>query len=97
MNASAINVLIEHIDNLDRAYEFAEKCDEATVWSSLANAQLSKNLVKEAVDSYIKANDPTQYMDVVNVASQNGFNERQSSNEFHIIDIDIHLNLNKYF
>ena len=73
MNASAIKVLIEHINNLDRAYEFAEKCDEPSVWSSLANAQLSKNLVKEAVDSYIKANDPTQYMDVVNVASQNGY------------------------
>jgi len=65
-------VLIDHIGNLDRAYEFAEKCNEPAVWSQLARAQLSNGLVKEAVDSYIKADDPSQYMEVVNVASQNG-------------------------
>ena len=65
-------VLIDHIGNLDRAYEFAEKCNEPAVWSQLARAQLSNGLVKEAVDSYIKADDPSQYMEVVNVASKNG-------------------------
>ena len=65
-------MLIDHIGNLDRAYEFAEKCNEPAVWSQLARAQLSNGLVKEAVDSYIKADDPSQYMEVVNVASQNG-------------------------
>ena len=67
-----MQVLIDHIGNLDRAYEFAEKCNEPAVWSQLARAQLSNGLVKEAVDSYIKADDPSQYMEVVNVASQNG-------------------------
>ena len=64
-------MLIDHIKNLDRAYEFAEKCNEPAVWSQLAKAQLNSGLVKEAIDSYIKADDPSQYMEVVNVASAN--------------------------
>lgn len=64
-------VLIEHIGNLDRAYEFAERCNEAAVWSQLGRAQLQRDLVKEAIDSYIKAVDPSAYMEVVNAASKN--------------------------
>ena len=71
VNTSAIQVLIDHIKNLDRAYEFAERCNEPGVWSLLANAQIRQGLVKEAVDSFIKADDPTSYLEVVNVATQN--------------------------
>jgi clathrin heavy chain len=70
VNTSAIQVLIDHINNLDRAYEFAEKCNEPAVWSQLARAQLANGMVKEAIDSYIKADDPSQYMEVVSVASK---------------------------
>lgn len=63
-------VLIDNIKNLDRAYEFAEKCNESAVWSLLARAQLVNDMVKEAIDSYIKADDPSQYMEVVNIASK---------------------------
>uniref|UniRef100_A0A8C5CK67 Clathrin heavy chain n=1 Tax=Gadus morhua TaxID=8049 RepID=A0A8C5CK67_GADMO len=69
VNTSAIQVLIEHIQNLDRAYEFAENCNEPAVWSQLATAQLHRDLVKEAIDSYIKADDPSAYMEVVNAAN----------------------------
>ncbi|XP_034237793.1 clathrin heavy chain [Thrips palmi] len=68
VNTSAIQVLIDHVDNLDRAYEFAERCNEPAVWSQLAKAQLQKGLVKEAIDSFIKADDPSAYMDVVSTA-----------------------------
>ncbi|XP_053209448.1 clathrin heavy chain 1-like [Panonychus citri] len=68
VNTSAIQVLIEHIKNLDRAYEFAERCNEPGVWSQLASAQLNEGLVKEAIDSFIKAGDPSSYMDVVSTA-----------------------------
>ncbi|XP_066261825.1 clathrin heavy chain [Euwallacea similis] len=71
VNTSAIQVLIEQVNNLDRAYEFAERCNEAAVWSQLAKAQLNQGLVKEAIDSYIKADDPSAYMDVVETASKN--------------------------
>ena len=63
-------MLIDNINNLDRAYEFAEKCNEPAVWSQLAGAQLGHGMVKEAIDSYIKADDPSQYMEVVSVASK---------------------------
>jgi clathrin heavy chain len=72
VNTSAIQVLIDNVKNLDRAYEFAERCNESGVWSLLATAQLRAGLVKEAIDSFIKADDPTLYMEVVNVAGSNG-------------------------
>lgn len=56
---------------MDRAYEFAERCNEPAVWSQLGRAQLQRDLVKEAIDSYIKAVDPSAYMEVVNAASKN--------------------------
>ncbi|CAI9724432.1 clathrin heavy chain 1 isoform X3 [Octopus vulgaris] len=71
VNTSAIQVLIDHVANLDRAYEFAERCNDPAVWTQLGRAQLSSSMVKEAIDSFIKADDPSQYMEVVNVASSN--------------------------
>ncbi|KAG7203836.1 hypothetical protein KM043_013847 [Ampulex compressa] len=68
VNTSAIQVLIEQVNNLDRAYEFAERCNEPAVWSQLARAQLQQGLVKEAIDSFIKADDPSAYVDVVETA-----------------------------
>lgn len=72
VNTSAIQVLLDHIGNLDRAYEFAEKCNESAVWSLLARAQLSAGMVKDAIDSYIKADDPSQYIAVVEASTQAG-------------------------
>jgi clathrin heavy chain len=57
---------------LDRAYEFAERCNEPAVWSQLAKAQLQQGLVKEAIDSFIKADDPSAYIDVVETAHKTG-------------------------
>ena len=56
---------MDNLGNLDRAYEFAERCNEAEVWSLLAKAQLDAGMVKEAIDSYIKADDPTNYHEVI--------------------------------
>merc|ERR1712066_1054588 len=53
----------------DRAYEFAERCNEPAVWSQLGKAQLQQKMVKEAIDSFIKADDPSAYLDVVETAS----------------------------
>ena len=62
--------LIENVSNIDRAYEFAQRCNEPAVWSQLGMAQLQQNVVKEAIDSYIKADDPSAYLDVVETASK---------------------------
>ncbi|CEF64357.1 Clathrin heavy chain [Strongyloides ratti] len=70
VNTSAINVLIENVGNLDRAYEYAERCNEPGVWGALAKAQLKQNMVKEAVDSFIKADDPSSFIEVVKVCTE---------------------------
>uniref|UniRef100_H2ZKR2 Clathrin heavy chain n=1 Tax=Ciona savignyi TaxID=51511 RepID=H2ZKR2_CIOSA len=67
---TAFRVLIGHVKNLDRAYEFAERCNEPTVWSQLARAQLNAGMIKEAIDSYIKADDPSSYMEVVEASNK---------------------------
>ncbi|KAK0417358.1 hypothetical protein QR680_012963 [Steinernema hermaphroditum] len=70
VNTSAVQVLIDNVSNLDRAYEFAEKCNEPAVWALLAKAQLKDSLVKEAVDSFIRADDPGSYLDVVSKCTE---------------------------
>lgn len=65
-------VLIERIGNLDRAYEYAERCNQSDVWSQLAKAQLHADMVKEAIDSYIKADDPSTYIEVIEIAGNHG-------------------------
>ncbi|XP_065664296.1 clathrin heavy chain 1 [Hydra vulgaris] len=72
VNTSAIQVLIENIQNLDRAYEFAERCNDPAVWSILGKAQLTQGLVKEAIDSYTKADDPSDYKEVVEASKMAG-------------------------
>ena len=42
------------------------------MWSQLAKAQLQQGLVKEAIDSFIKADDPSAYIDVVETAHKTG-------------------------
>lgn len=49
VNGSAVSVLIDKIEDLDRAYEFADLCDQADVWSKLAKAQLDHMHIKESI------------------------------------------------
>ncbi|CAJ0768124.1 2746_t:CDS:10 [Entrophospora sp. SA101] len=49
-HTSAINVLVEHIASLDRAAEFAEKCNIPEVWSRLAKAQITGLRIKDSID-----------------------------------------------
>jgi len=50
------------------AQEFAEKTNMPEVWTELGKAQLDQNLLKEAIDSFIKAQNPSMYMMVINIA-----------------------------
>lgn len=52
INADAVTVLIDNIGDLDRAYEFADKCDQPEVWSKLAKAQLDQMRVKDAIGKW---------------------------------------------
>ncbi|GJE98267.1 clathrin heavy chain [Phanerochaete sordida] len=71
-HAMAINVLVEHIVSLDRGVEYATKVNQPEVWSRLAKAQLDGLRIKDAIDSYIKAQDPTNYAEVIEIANRAG-------------------------
>ncbi|QSL65563.1 hypothetical protein MERGE_002876 [Pneumocystis wakefieldiae] len=66
----AVNVLIEHIVSIDRAAEYAESVDVKEVWSRLAKAQLDGYRIKDSINSYIKANDPSNFHEVIEVSSK---------------------------
>jgi len=68
VNVRAVEVLLDYIGSIDRAYEFAERSNEPEVWSKLAKAQLKNSMIKEAIDSYIKAADPTNFSEVISGA-----------------------------
>ncbi|KAJ3382198.1 hypothetical protein HDU84_004560 [Entophlyctis sp. JEL0112] len=69
-HVNAVSVLISNIGDLERAYEYSERVDQADVWSKLAKAQLDTLRVKDAVDSYLKANDPSNYVEVIEMANR---------------------------
>ena len=70
LNVDAVDVLLNHIEDIDRGMEFAERVDEPAVWSRLAKAQLDANDVHEAIDSYLRAEDPEAYREVIAAANR---------------------------
>jgi clathrin heavy chain len=72
-----IQVLLEQLDSMERAMDFAEAWDipehqdSKEVWSLLGIAQLQKGMVTEAIASFIKADDASQFQHVI-IASKNG-------------------------
>lgn len=69
-HVSAIQVLIDHLDSIERAREFAERVNLPEVYSKLGKAQLDRELVKEAIESFIKANDPEFYHEVISASQR---------------------------
>ena len=68
----AIDVLIKYINDLKRATIYAEKINAPEVWGKLGRALLINETVDEAIDAFIKANDPEMYADVINAAERQG-------------------------
>lgn len=64
-HAQAMDVLLNRLQDIDRAAEYAQRVNDKDTWSLLAKAQLDANMVKEAVDSYIKAADHSNYAAVI--------------------------------
>ncbi|KVI04842.1 Armadillo-type fold [Cynara cardunculus var. scolymus] len=65
LNVQAVNVLLDNIQSIPRAVEFAFRVEEDAVWSQVAKAQLRDGLVSEAIESFIRADDATQFLDVI--------------------------------
>jgi clathrin heavy chain len=53
---------------LKGAQAFAEKTNTPEVWTEVGKAQLDQSLLKEAIESFIRANNPSMYMMVINIA-----------------------------
>ncbi|KAI1833625.1 hypothetical protein DTO006G1_4993 [Penicillium roqueforti] len=72
---AAVNVLVENIVSIDRAQEFAERVELSDVWSKVAKAQLDGLRVTDSIESYIRAEDPSNYHEVIEIATHAGKDE----------------------
>lgn len=74
-HVAAANVLVEHIVSIDRAQEYADQVDLPEVHSRVAKAQLDGLRVPDAIESYIRAGDPSNYNEVIEIATHAGKDE----------------------
>ena len=70
LHVDAMKVLLENLENLERGEEYANKVDLPEVWSQLAKAYLSQDMVSAAVAAYIKAQDTSDHLAVIDVANK---------------------------
>ena len=68
-------MLVENIVSIDRAQEFAERVELSDVWSKVAKAQLDGLRVTDSIESYIRAEDPSNYREVIEIATHAGKDE----------------------
>ena len=68
----AIDVLIDCIYDLKRATSYAEKINTPEVWGKLGKALLDNNVVDQAIEAFIKANNAEMYSKVINAAEMEG-------------------------
>lgn len=71
----ALGVLVDNILSLDRAETYAENVDLPDVWSQLGKSQLNGLRVSDSIESYKKANDPSNFSEVIEIASHAGKND----------------------
>lgn len=71
----AMKVLVEDIMSLDRGEQYAEKLDKPEIWSQLGEAQLNGLRIPESINSYLKANDPSNFANVIEVSEHAGKEE----------------------
>jgi len=64
-HVSAIKVMIYNLDNIRQATEFAEKTNKPEVWSELGQAQIGKGDQNAAIEAFIKAQDPSEFENVM--------------------------------
>ncbi|KAL0716998.1 hypothetical protein Bca4012_066320 [Brassica carinata] len=65
LNVQAVNVLLDHVRSIERAVEFAFRVEEDSVWTQVAKAQLREGLVSDAIESFIRAEDATHFLEVI--------------------------------
>lgn len=71
----ATNVLVDHLFALDRGQDYADQVDTPAVWSKVAKAQLDGLRVPDSIESYIRAQDPSNHLEVIETATHAGKDE----------------------
>nr|POF03005.1 putative clathrin heavy chain [Quercus suber] len=71
-HGQATDVLVNHIISIDRAQSYADEIDTPEVWSKVAKAQLDGLRVTDSIESYIRASDPSNYLEVIETATHAG-------------------------
>merc|ERR1719443_1880531 len=70
LNNEAMDTLLTNIESLERAQEFAARINEPAVWYKLGKAQLDSGAIPEAIESYLKAEDPQDYAELIQKAER---------------------------
>lgn len=66
-NVEAFQVKLTYNKNIKAALDWAHYCDKPAVWVDVARAQLSAGQVVDAIDSFIKAKNPSEYNQIIKV------------------------------
>lgn len=75
-HVEAVRVLIENLNDIKGATEYAEKINKPEVWSEMGKAQLDQFQIREAIDAFIKASDASMYALVIGTAeNQDAYEE----------------------
>jgi len=75
-HVEAVRVLIENLNDIKGATEYAEKINKPEVWSEMGKAQLDQFQIREAIDAFIKARDASMYALVIGTAeNQDAYEE----------------------
>merc|ERR1719217_242796 len=70
MNSEAMDTLLTNIESLERAQEFAARINEPAVWYKLGKAQLESGAIPDAIESYLKSEDPQDYAELIQKAER---------------------------
>jgi clathrin heavy chain len=70
MQVLAMGVLVDCMKDLDRGKTYAVQCEEKPVWSKLGKAQLEGKFCADAIESFINAEDPSEYVMVCAEANE---------------------------
>lgn len=70
LHVEALDVLLVNLENLDRGVDYAVRTDDSRVWTRLGRAQLDGNFIKEAIDSFCKADDAEYFAQVIEAANR---------------------------
>jgi len=74
-HVDAANVLIDHVVSIDRAQEYADQVDLPEVWSKVGKAQLDGLRVTDSIESYVRAQDPANFEEVISIGTHAGKDE----------------------